>query len=88
MTTLSSVVINEKDVSHVMSLHENHLQQSCEAVKIYSPKINTENNQIINSMSSINPENYPDISSPESMLLSVAHGNAGSANDSQTVSKC
>ena len=42
LTTLSLVVINEKDVSNVMSLRENHVQQSHEEVSMNLFKISAE----------------------------------------------
>ena len=82
LTTLSSVIINENDFSHVMNLSKRNLKQLYELVETNFPKISMETNQISNATRSINPEDHLDTPSPESMLLSVIRGNAGCANNS------
>ena len=86
LTTLSSVIINENDVSHLTNLCEKHLQQSYEVVKINLAKINAETNQIMNAENRINHQDHPDVPNPKSIFLSLARDNAGSTNNSQTVS--
>ena len=86
LTILSFVVINENDVSRLINLCKNHLQQLHEVVTIDLPKINTETKQTINAMIRINPEEYPDAPNAETMRLSMAHFNVGSVNNNQITS--
>ena len=65
LAQLHSSPINENDVSQVINTCKKHLELSYDVAKTNSPKVNRETNEIINTLSRINLDDYPRIPKPK-----------------------